>query len=393
MGIKISSMSTEQAKFPVEASVAVQPAPARSPLRIGLRTPPWRPIPEVVKFAKLGERLGFDLISLSDSPMLWRDTMCTLTVLALETERVTLSTSVTNPVHRTPVSLASTVRTIAELAPGRFRLGLATGDSAVLLANRKPATVDEYREAVRIIRELLEGRAPFENAPDTTLYEPCGHVPIWVAASGPRMLKTAGELGDGFISNNKDLVAKRKIVRAAAEAAGRPMPPHQIGVEVRLTNDIERDARQLKPFIAKHIQRDGGQYLESQGFKAVVPDRNFKLPDGTDLAHPRDLEAAIEIASQWISDELAMWFAQNLVIWGDADHITQRLVGLWELGIDEVLTRINGAYAFPEKLAHDLAEHGVLERVRAATRAVPAGGERGPAAGDERHTRMAATMR
>lgn len=348
------SASPDQARTPKE------------PLKIGIRTPPWRPLPEVAKFATHVEELGYDTVALTDSPMLWRDTMCALTVLAMNTERVTLGTAVTNPVNRTPVQLASAFRTIAELAPGRVRLGLATGDSAVLLAGKRPAKVAEYREAVRIIRALLAGEAPFEHAPDTRLQDPpSSPVPIFVAGGGPRMVATAAEIGDGLMSNNKNLVAKRRWLEEAAAAAGRPTPFHTIGVSVHITDDIERDARRLKPFMAKYVQRDGADFMRSQGFEVNVPGRDFKLPDGTDLAHPTDVEMAIEVSSQWISDELALWCAQNLVVWGDAQEVRDRLLALWRSGVNEVLARTDGAFQFPAEMAERLAAE-VLQPLRTA---------------------------
>jgi 5,10-methylenetetrahydromethanopterin reductase len=339
---------------------------SRPPLRVGLRTPPWRPIPEIVEFARTVEELGFDTVSIPDSPMLWRDTMSTLTVLALQTKRVVLSTAVTNPVNRTPVSLASAVRTVAELAPGRFRLGIATGDSAVLLSGQRPSTIQQLRDAVELVRELLEGRAPFPDAPNTTLHDPPpGPVPILVAADRPKALAAAAEVGDGVITTSRNLADKRERLLAAASAAGRPQPYHVVGVSTRITDDLERDVQELKPFIAKYVQREGPEYLASRGFEVSVPGRDFKLPDGTDLAHPRDKQAAIEASAQWISDELAVWFAQNEAVWGDAGFVAARFVELWELGVDEVLARTDGAFSFPLELAQQLAAD-VLPRVRAA---------------------------
>ncbi|CUR58441.1 putative 5,10-methylenetetrahydromethanopterin reductase [metagenome] len=347
-------MSSEtMAEAPAPTLAAESPV---TPLKLGVRTPPWRPLPEVAAFAARVEELGYDTVAITDSPMLWRDTMCALAVVAMQTERITIGTAVTNPVNRTPVQLASAFRTIAELAPGRTRLAMATGDSAVLLAGGRPARVAEYRDAVHLIRDLLAGKAPFAHAPDTVLQDPPEQVvPIFVAGGGPRMVATAGEIGDGLMSNNKNLDAKRRWLVEAAAAAGRPTPFHTIGVSVHITDDIERDARRLKPFMAKYVQRDGGDFMAAQGFEVNVPGRDFKLPDGTDLAHPTDVEMAIEVSSQWISDELALWCAQNLVVWGDADEVRQRLLGLWRKGVNEVLARTDGAFQFPTEMAERLA--------------------------------------
>jgi 5,10-methylenetetrahydromethanopterin reductase len=356
----------------VLSNTAAQQSVTPGPLRIGMRTPAWRPLPEVADFAKSVEDMGFDTVSLTDSPMLWRDSMAALAVIAMRTERIALSTAVTNPITRPPVMLASSCRTVAELAPGRFRLGLATGDSAVLLAGSRPARLVEFREAVRIIRDALAGRAPFESAPNTTMVDPpAQHVPIFCAADGPKMLALAVEIGDGVITNNKNLDKKRAHMNAVAKELGIAVPYHSVGVSTRVTNDIQKDAIRLKPFAAKYIQREGPEFLEGLGFHINVPDRDYKLPDGTDLAHPRDMQQAIDIASQWITDDFAVWFAQNLAMWGDAKYVAGRMVDMWKQGVNEILARTDGAFTFPREVAEAIASD-VIPLVREAT-GVPVG--------------------
>ena len=111
----------------------------KSAFRLGIRIPPCRPLREIADAACTAEAAGFDTISMPDSPMLWRDTVAALSLVALRTERVTVATGIMNIVTRQPTSIASAARTIAELAPGRFRLGLGAGDSAVTLTGQRRA--------------------------------------------------------------------------------------------------------------------------------------------------------------------------------------------------------------------------------------------------------------
>jgi 5,10-methylenetetrahydromethanopterin reductase len=157
----------------------------------------------------------------------------------------------------------------------------------------------------------------------------------------------------------------------AAAELGKLVPYHSVGVSTRVTNDIQKDAIRLKPFAAKYIQREGPEFLEGLGFSINVPDRDYKLPDGTDLAHPRDMEQAIEIASQWITDDFAVWFAQNLSMWGDAKYVAGRMIDMWRQGVNEILARTDGAFTFPIEVAEAIASD-VMPLVREAT-GVPVG--------------------
>src|SRR5687768_604391 len=103
-------------------------------MRIGVRLPPCAPLPELVALARRAEAYGFDTIGVPDSQMLWRDCWMAMAAIAASTDRVTLMTAVTNAVARHPTVVASALRSVAELAPGRIRLGIGVGGSAVTLS-------------------------------------------------------------------------------------------------------------------------------------------------------------------------------------------------------------------------------------------------------------------
>ena len=71
-----------------------------------------------------------------------------LTVAALETERVQIGPSVTNPLTRHPAVMASAIASLHELSGGRAFLGIGTGDSAILNLGLRPARLRALREYV-----------------------------------------------------------------------------------------------------------------------------------------------------------------------------------------------------------------------------------------------------
>ena len=139
-----------------------------------------------------------------------------------------LGPRVINPLTRHPAVAAGAAATLAEMAPGRTMLGIGTGDSAVLNLGLTPSSRARLRAYVATVRELLEtGRSVWEDRPCRMAWGGGDRVPIYLAASGPRMLELAGEIGDGVIINTgltpdivRDSIAR---VRTGAESAGRSL--------------------------------------------------------------------------------------------------------------------------------------------------------------------------
>jgi coenzyme F420-dependent glucose-6-phosphate dehydrogenase len=173
---------------------------------------------ELVCQARRAEEVGFTFAMISDhfhpwidrqgqSPFAWG----VLGAIAQATERLQLGTGVTCPTVRVhPAIVAQAAATAAALAPGRFVLGLGTGENLNehILGARWPSAAirrEMLVEAVGIIRGLWEGRVldhrgrhyRVEQARLYTL--PDEPPPILIAASGEQAARTAGALGDGVI--------------------------------------------------------------------------------------------------------------------------------------------------------------------------------------------------
>ncbi|MCW2856693.1 MAG: class F420-dependent oxidoreductase [Marmoricola sp.] len=183
--------------------------------------PAWR----TVALAKQAEEHGFDYVWTFDSHLLWQEPYVIYSAILAETHRVIVGPMVTNPATRDWTVTASVFATLNEMYGNRTVVGIGRGDSAVRVLNGKPTTLKEVREATHVIRELANCRSVEVNG--TTLQFPWARtsaVEVWVAAYGPLALKTAGEVGDGFILQLADVdIATWMIaqVRDAAEKAGR----------------------------------------------------------------------------------------------------------------------------------------------------------------------------
>ena len=198
---------------------------ATEPVRFGVNYLPG-PAEDTLRWARAAEDAGFDIVGIADSQSVYRDVYMCLALCAAGTRRVRLGPRVINPLTRHPAVAAGAAATLAEMAPGRTMLGIGTGDSAVLNLGLTPSTRARLRAYVATVRELLEtGHSAWDGRPCRMTWGGGGRIPIYLAASGPRMLRLAGEIGDGVIINTgltpdivRDSIAE---IRAGAESAGR----------------------------------------------------------------------------------------------------------------------------------------------------------------------------
>jgi len=197
-------------------------------LAFGVGLFPTDPLPVMVQLAKLSETLGFSHVWVGDSHLIWREAYVNLAAAAVSTFKVKLGTGVTNVLTRHPSVVASAFATLQEACPGRLILGVGLGDSAVETMGRKPARLADFERAVHQIRELMDGR---EVAIDTgkihLKHGPGERVPIYFAASGPKMLELAGRLADGVIIlvgvDSTGIRQALERIGAGARAAGRKL--------------------------------------------------------------------------------------------------------------------------------------------------------------------------
>ena len=210
--------------------------------------------------ADTAERLGFRdiwvtdhlLVDASASDDYGRifEAVTTLAYLAGRTTRVRLGASVIVVPMRNAVVLAKELATIDVLSRGRLTVGVGVGWSAAEFGNvgvpermrERGAYTDE---TVRVWRHLWSGATwPFHgrfHTFDDFVFAPLpdqgGDLPIWIGGRQEAALRRVGRLADAYHSSATppDAYAPRiPIIRAAAEAAGRPMPALSARVRVRL---------------------------------------------------------------------------------------------------------------------------------------------------------------
>lgn len=187
-------------------------------LDVGLM--PRLPARDAVALAQRAEALGFGGVWVADSQSTFREAFSLLGACAVATERVLLTTGVTNPVTRALPVLASAFATLDELAPGRVILAIGKGDTSVRTIGLEPPRLADFESAVGEIRNLLAGgESAFQWGPHP--------LPVYLTASGPRALRLAGRIGDGVlfqVGAHPQLVAYAlREIEAGAREAGRTL--------------------------------------------------------------------------------------------------------------------------------------------------------------------------
>ena len=160
---------------------------------------PQRPIGLVAEEAKLAEQLGFGGVWLADSQSVFRDGFLALGLCAQRTATVLLGTAVTNPITRHPAVLACSFASLEELAPGRVRIGIGSGESSLYSIGLRPARLAQLEETTLVLRALVRGEPAHWQGHELRLAWPDRPIPIYLGASGPKTLELAGRLADGVI--------------------------------------------------------------------------------------------------------------------------------------------------------------------------------------------------
>jgi coenzyme F420-dependent glucose-6-phosphate dehydrogenase len=173
---------------------------------------------DLVKNARRAEEIGFDFALVSDHYHPWLDRQghsafvwSVIGAVAHATERLRLGTGVTCPIMRIhPAIIAQAAATSAAMMPGRFFLGIGSGENLnehILGDHWPPAPIrlEMLEEAVEIIRMLWEGEeasyyGTFYTVEDARIYTlPDELPPIYMASSGEISAQLAGRIADGLI--------------------------------------------------------------------------------------------------------------------------------------------------------------------------------------------------
>jgi len=335
--------------------------------------------PGTLELVREAERLGYEQAWVAEA--YGSDAPSVLAWLGGQTERIGLGAGIMQIPARTPAMTAMTAATIDTLTQGRFLLGLGVSGPQVSEGLHGVAFADPLgrtREYVDVVRMALR-REPVEyhgkhltlplpdgpgKALKLTIRPPRPDLPIYLAAVGPRNLRLAGEVADGWLAvflSPEHCAEQMAAVRAGREAVGAGEPGDPMAgfdvvatVPVVVTDDLEAGRAAVADYTALYI---GGMGSREQNFYNRLA-RRMGFDDAADRiqdlyldGRPRDAAAAVPFE---LVDETALI--------GPPDRIAERLRRYAEAGVTTVSV---APYArTPQEQA------AVLEVVAGAARAI-----------------------
>lgn len=299
--------------------------------------------------ARRTEDEGWTGLTFTDSQNLSGDPYVALTVAAGATSRLRLATGVTNPWTRHPAVTASAISCVDVESGGRAELGIGRGDSALAYLGLAPAPVAALRDYLELLRPYLRGEPvpmervnraathvigaglPLGSAPEDSRlrwlaerFAGRAPVPVFVVASGPKVIRTAAELADRV---TLAVGAEPGRLRWAVEEARAARPDVALGayVNVVVHDDTERAravaAGGIASFSGMHGRVGGEVSAEQRAVMEAIPrryDMNRHFGGGT--------QASL------VTTE----FAAGYAILGPASYCVERLGELAEAGIDRL---------------------------------------------------------
>ncbi len=308
---------------------------------------PWR---ETVEFVTEAEKLGLDVCWIAEA---WgSDAPSALGYLAARTSRIQLGSGIMQVGTRSPVLLAQTALTLADLSEGRFCLGLgSSGPQVVEGLHGVPFAhpLGRMRETVEVIRAVFAGekvdhdgtyvKIPLpggEGRPMRASTVPNPNIPIYLATLSPRMLALTGEVADGWLGTAFVPEGAEELLRPlrdGAARAGRTLADLDLcqGAEVAFARDeIELAvlAAARKPGVAFSL---GGMGTAGSNF---YYDAYRRQGWGERADRVRDLWLAGDraAAANAVSDEMVL--ATTLL--GTAESVRARLAVWRDAGVSTV---------------------------------------------------------
>ncbi len=294
------------------------------------------PRSRVIEYARRVEELGYDSLWVGES---WgRDLFTVLTHIACNTSRIKLATGIVNVFSRTPALVAQSIASLDDISGGRAILGLGSSGAKVIqdwhgVPFETPlARTREYMEIINLAisgeRVHFDGR--FFKLRDFRLrFEPPRkHIPIYLAAMGPKNVELAGELADGWCPvffSPRHLPDFRARLAVGAQKAGRTA--ESISLAPWMIACVSSDAAHARALARGHIAYyvgGMGRYYSELMVRYGFQEEAARIREL--WAGRRDREGAQAAVTDAMVDALA--------VIGDAKRCRERVLEIQAAGVD-----------------------------------------------------------
>ncbi len=229
------------------------------------------------------EQLGYDSVWTAEA--YGSDAATVLAWLAGQTSKIRLGSGIFQMPGRSAAMTAMTAATIDQLSGGRMILGIGSSGPQVAEGwhgQRFAQQLQRTREYVAVVRKALARERlefhgetlelPLPDGPGKALKLTIApvqeHIPVYLAAIGPKNTALAGEIADGWIPtlfSPEHVSELRPLLQEGADRVGRSLDSFDIAptVNVFVTDDLEGARNAMRPFIALYV---GGMGSRKQNF-------------------------------------------------------------------------------------------------------------------------------
>ncbi|WP_433617070.1 LLM class F420-dependent oxidoreductase [Dactylosporangium sp. CA-139114] len=318
--------------------------------------------------AQEADRLGFSCVWVAEA--YGSDAPSMLAWIAGQTERIELGSAVFQIPARTPAMTAMTAATIDKLSGGRFRLGLGVSGPQVSegwhgVRFAKPLKrTREYVDIVNLAltRKLVDYDGEFYTLPlpdgpgkalKLILHPVRDHVPVYLAAVGPKNLELTGEIADGWLAiffSPEYASESLGSIAAGRAKAGKTMDGFEVAASVPVVfgDDIAMCAELVRPYAALYV---GGMGSREQNFYNALATRMGygeaakEIQDLYLAKRHRDAAAAVPLE-----------FIDRTSLLGPVERVAERLQAYQEAGVTEISTIVFGDADYSIGVIRQLAE-------------------------------------
>ena len=287
--------------------------------------------------AALLEAQGFDVALYPDSQNLFPEAFARMAFAVSRTSRIRLAPSVINPVTRHPAIAAAAAAAVHRESGGRAILGVGRGDSALAYVGEPfPAPLDRFARYVADVRGYLRGEAVDCAGVESRLRWAPGElppVPVDVACSGERVIRTAVRLADR-VSFSVGAAPERLewalgVARDELDRCGRDAGEVSFGAFLCVGVHADRDSARavVQAAVATHAA------FATLGRPSLVPvGGEHGGLDGEALAALARASKVAGGAFAGLPQEFVDWFA----VTGPPDEVADRLRAIAALGLSHV---------------------------------------------------------
>ncbi len=311
-------------------------------VKLGMRFDGFDNVAETVEVAELAEEAGAETIWMAEH-LGYREAAVSCSAFLTRTKRVMVIPTAVMPYLWHPMPTAMQIATMDELAPGRAGICVSVGNLLNLRESgvphpEKPVIV--IREYVEALRALWSGESVHQEATIWNLdgarmsFKPPSDIPVFVASTGPQVLKLAGRIADGVLfSGGLSLNYTRKCADLANEGVA------QAG---RMDVDVRKAG-----FVYFSCTEDGVSAVEANKLKLAFLFRNSAQgPNIKSVDIPIDHVRIQELVEQRRLDEAARLIPSEAVpqfsVAGTPDECRDQLQAYIEAGVDEPVIEVTG---------------------------------------------------